>query len=122
MTDLMTGKAVVGDGNSSIVITKYLAGIPSGVALDTSLLSGVSVVRAGHVVLLKDGKYYAAGVTGAAYSAFGDKTPVGVLNADVLVNGGRLAPVMTIGQVRDAASPYTISEEVKKALPRIEFI
>ena len=29
---------------------------------------------------------------------------------------------MTIGQVRAAASPYTISDEVKKALPRIEFI
>lgn len=121
MTDLTTKKMTVSDGNSSIVIVRLLGDIPGGVTLDTSLTPGLSVIKAGHVVLVKDGKYFAAPVTGNAYAAFGDKSPIGVINADVLATGS-LASVLTIGQVRASAAPYPYTDVVKKALPQIQFI
>ena len=68
---------------------------------------------AGHVILKKDDKYYAAPVTGNAYAAFGDKTPVGVLVADVLAEVP-MASCLTIGQVRASAAPYPYTDEVKE--------
>lgn len=121
MLDLQTKKIQTSDGKSSLVIVSHLGGIPGGVSLDMSLASSLSVVRAGHVILAKDGKYYAAPVSGSAYAAFGDKKPVGVLASDV-VPASSLAAVMTIGQVRASASPYTVTDEIKTALPRIEFL
>lgn len=111
----------VSDGKSSLVIVRLLGDIPGGVALDTSLTPDLPDLKAGHLILSKDGKYYAAPVTGNAYADYGDKTPVGVLVADVLAKGA-LASVLTIGQVRAAAAPYPFTDKIKNALPRILFL
>ena len=123
MTDVTTRSVTTGSDKSSIVIVQHLAGIPGGVALDCSADASLTSLRAGHLIITKDGKYYPAPVSGATYAALGDKKPAGVLVSDVLVNrGSALAAVMTMGQVRAAVAPYTYPEAVKTALPRIEFL
>lgn len=121
MTDLTLQSASATDGKSSVVITRLLSDLPGGVALDLSLTPGVTTLRAGHVVLVKDGKYFAAPFSGTAYAAFGDKKPAGILVADILASVP-LGSVMTAGQVRSAACPFAITDAIKSALPRIDFI
>ena len=122
MIDFKTSQVKTSDGKSSIVIVRHLGDIPGGVALDLSLLPAeTKTVLAGHVILKKDNKYYAAPVTGSAYAAFGDKTPVGILVADILASAP-MAGCLTIGQVRASAAPYPYTDEVKKALPNIQFL
>lgn len=122
MIDFKTNHVKTSDGKSSIVIVKHLGDIPGGVALDLSLLAAeTKTVLAGHVILKKDSKYYAAPVTGNAYAAFGDKTPAGILVADILAEVP-MASCLTMGQVRASAAPYPYTDEVKKALPNIQFL
>ena len=122
MIDFKTSQVKTSDGKSSIVIVRHLGDIPGGVALDLSLLpADTKTVLAGHVILKKDNKHYAAPVTGGASGAFGDKTPVGILVADILASAP-MAGCLTIGQVRASAAPYPYTDEVKKALPNIQFL
>lgn len=123
MIDLQTRAVSTGSDSSSLVIVQHLGGIPGGVALDCSETPTLTSLRAGHLILHKEGKYYPATPSGSAYADLGDKKPAGVLVSDVLIQGGTaLGAVMTIGQVRSAAAPYPYPEAVKTALTRIEFL
>lgn len=113
----------IGGGNDSIVIIKALGEIPGGRVLDTSAFTDTNVIRAGHVIY-KDsaGEYKPLEVTDGAYAAIPDgATLVGVLKKSTLVNDGGAA-IVTIGQVLNGALPYAVTDEIKTALPLIQFI
>ena len=60
MTDLTNRHEKVFDGNDNIVIRKYIDGIEGGRDLDVSdfkAVTGSSILRAGHVIITKDGAY-----------------------------------------------------------------
>ena len=124
--DLNKGKVLYDDGMDSIVIVKALGDIPGGRTLDISALDTEdNVIKAGHVIIKKDLNkpvYMPLGVQDGAYKAITEGySYVGVLKASVLKSDPRAA-IVTIGQVNAAASPYPITDEIKNALPNIQFL
>lgn len=113
------------DGKDSIVIIKALGEIPGGRALDVSAVSeDVNVIKAGHVLVKNDTTNVISplSVDGTAYGAKPAGTSyVGVLKVSVLKSNPQAA-IVTAGQVNAAASPYPVTDEIKTALPRIEFL
>ncbi len=111
-------------GADGIVIVKCLTDIPGGrtLAVDT-LPETHKVIFSGHVIIRsKDGEYKPLGVTADKYNALAEgETPVGVLKCAVLRNDPR-ASIVTSGQVNAACSPYPVTDDIKKGLPRIEFL
>lgn len=115
----------VNDGLDSIVIVKDLGDIPGGKTIDVSALgSDVKVIRSGHI-LIQDNKtkvlrplpvrekQYESLPEGSSYA--------GVLKSSISVKNPQAA-VLTIGQVNAAASPYPVTDAIKKGLPLIEFL
>lgn len=124
-SDLNREQVEVNDGLDSIVIVKDLADIPGGATLDVSELpEDVKVVRSGHI-LIQDDKTKAKkplGVESNKYVSIpGGCSYAGVLKASVSVKNPQAA-ILTAGQVNAAASPYPVTDEIKKGLPRIEFL
>ncbi len=114
----------VNGGNDSIVIVKAIADIPGGRVLDVSGVDAdTQVIKAGHVLYqTKAGDIAPLGVSGSAYAALPEGgSYVGVLKVSVLVTDPRAA-ILTIGQVNAAASPYPVTDEIKTALPHIQFL
>lgn len=111
-------------GDDSIVIQKYISGIKGGRTLDVTGFTE-NVIKAGHVIIVKDGVYspmpvaegnYVALPEGAAYA--------GVLYRSVLA-AKPAASIMTWGEVNAVAVPYameTILADFKAACPHIDFI
>ena len=116
----------VDDGNDSKVIIRNLAAIPGGVTLDMTGWTPDNV-RAGHVIKHNKatGAYSPLGITGSqgdTYASLEDNEEyAGVLVTSVL-KSKPFAPVMTIGEVNAAASPYPVTDTIKAGLPRIEFL
>lgn len=115
----------VNDGLDSIVIVKDLGDLPGGATLDVSELpADVKVVKSGHI-LIQDDKTKAKkplGVEGDKYVALpAGSSYAGVLKASISVKNPQAA-ILTTGQVNAAASPYPVTDEIKKGLPRIEFL
>lgn len=117
----MEDKTIINTGNDSIVIVKYLEGIPKGVVLDaTGFLP--EVIQAGHVVI-KDtnGQHKPMPVSGEAYGTMPtNHDVVGVVRASVLAKN-KIAAVMVRGTVNEVASPYPVTSAIKTALPLIRF-
>lgn len=121
-TSLNRATEQVGGGNDSIVIVKAIADLPGGRALDTSAFAGTDYIHAGHVIYQKDDDYKPLEVSGTAYSSVpAGATLVGVLKEPVMV-GRPLAAIVTIGQVKEGALPYPVTDEIKTALSHIQFI
>lgn len=113
---------LVDDGNDSKVIIRNLAAIPGGVTLDMSNWSEDDL-RAGHIIK-KDasGVYSPLGVSDGDYASLEEgEAFAGVLITSIL-KSKPFAPVMTIGEVNAAASPYPVTDTIKAGLPRIEFL
>ena len=117
---------LVDDGNDSKVIIRNLAAIPGGVTLDMTGWTP-DVVRAGHIIIrnTSTGAYKPLGITGSDNDTYasldGSEEYAGVLVTSVL-KSKPFAPVMVIGAVNAAASPYPITGTIKAGLPRIEFL
>jgi len=113
------------DGLDSIVIIKDLGDIPGGRTLDvTNVAADVNVIKAGHIIMQDDtSKEYEplAVSTGAYVADTTGKTYVGVLKHTVLKTKA-FAPILTMGQVNAAASPYEVTAAIKTALTNIQFI
>jgi hypothetical protein len=110
-------------GNDSIVIVKALADLPGGRTLDTSAFTGTtSTLHAGHVIYRLNDDYKPLEVSGTAYASIpSGATLIGVLKEPILVSQGGAA-IVTIGQVLEGALPYPVTDEIKEALPLIQFI
>lgn len=110
-------------GGDKVCITRMLGDVPGGVTLDLTGYAGKEL-KEGQVVVynVSTGVYKPLAVSGTAYGALES----GFSYEGVLISAPSvefpLAGVMTIGQVVKARSPYVISEEIEKGLPRIQFI
>ena len=117
---------LINDGNDSKVIIRNLAAIPGGVTLDMSNWTPKEL-RAGHIIKhnTSTGVYLPLGITGSNNDTYAtleaDEEYAGVLVTSILKDKP-FAPVMTIGEVNAAASPYPITSTIKAGLPRIEFL
>lgn len=130
MIDLTKESEQILTGNDNIVIRKYIDGIEGGRALDITeyvTATGTSVVKAGHVIITKEGEYKPMPVSGDAYSTL----PEGWKYAGILVatiNAKKDgAAILTNGTVNknDKVMPYSITSiltALKVALPLISFM
>ena len=111
-------------GDDSIVIQKYISGIKGGRTLDLADFKE-EVIKAGHVVIVKDGNYRPMPVSGAAYAALpGGYAYAGVVYRSVAAEKPAVS-IMTWGEVNAVAVPYpmdAIMGAFKTACPHIDFI
>ena len=124
LNDLTPNKQQVVFGDDSIVIQKYISGIKGGRTLDVTGFAA-SVIKAGHVIIVKNGVYAPMPVSGDAYAAL----PEGAAYAGVLyrsISAAKpAASIMTNGEVNEEAVPYAmtaIATAFKTACPHIVFI
>ena len=124
LNDLTPNKQQIVFGDDSIVIQKYISGIKGGRTLDVTGFAA-AVIKAGHVIIVKDGIYAPMPVNGEAYAAL----PSGYAYAGVLYRSiptsKPAAAIMTNGEVNEVAAPYpmaTIAAAFKTACPHIVFI
>lgn len=122
---LNDNSTVIDGGNESIIITRDVADIPGGVALNVTGITD-TVLEAGRVIMqnteTKD--YYPLGVSDGAYVAPEGGSAVryaGILK-HTITTAKPLAAVLTIGQVNAAACPVPITDTIAAALPKIEFL
>lgn len=112
-------------GNDGIVIVKALCDVPGGRTLDVSgLPSDMKVIKAGHIIIKDSENFKPMPINsgGDGYASLPSKhSYVGVLKASILVKEPQAA-ILTIGQVKAAACPYTVTDGIKSGLPRIEFL
>lgn len=117
-------KSAVVFGEDSVVIQKYISGIKGGRTLDVTGFAE-NVIKAGHVIIVKEGKYMPMPVSGEAYAALPEGAAyAGVLYRSVLA-AKPAASIMTWGEVNTVAVPYpmnTILAAFKTACPHIDFI
>lgn len=110
-------------GSDKVCITRMLADIPGGVVLDTTGYKE-DAIKEGQVIVYNatNGVYKPLAVSGNAYgTAESGFVPVGLVISTVPASEPFVG-VMTIGQVVKARCPYTVSDEVAKTLPLINFI
>ena len=124
--DLIKERIEVEDGLESIVIVNALGDIPGGRTLDvTDVAAGTTVIKAGHVIIASNNgvmKPMPLNAGGTAYGSLpANHTYVGVLKATVTVKDPRAA-IVTMGQVNQAACPFTVTEAMKTALKNIQFL
>lgn len=115
----------IDDGLDCIVVVQALSDIPGGRTLDVSgLPADVTVIRSGHI-LVEDNETKALSPLGISDSAY-VSLPVGKKYYGVLrksVSKARpFAAIITAGQINAAASPAPVTDEIKAALSRIEFL
>ena len=124
LNDLSPKKSAVVFGDDSIVIQKYISGIKGGRTLDVTGFAE-NVIKAGHVIIVKEGKYMPMPVSGEAYAALPEGAAyAGVLYRSILA-AKPAASIMTWGEVNAVAVPYpmdTILADFKAACPHIDFI
>ena len=124
--DLIREKIEVEDGLESIVIVNALGDIPGGRTLDvTDVATGTTVIKAGHIIIASNKgvmKPMPLNAGGTAYGSLpANHTYVGVLKATVTVKDPRAA-IVTMGQVNQAACPFTVTDAMKTALKNIQFL
>lgn len=111
-------------GLDNVTIPKYISGIIGGRTLDTDGFEE-KVIKAGHVVIVKDGNYKPMPVKGDAY----DTLPEGYAYCGVVAASIKTskpsASIMHNGEVNIKCVPYNmdaILEAFKKAVPHITFV
>lgn len=134
--DLSPKKTKVVFGNDSIVIRKYISGIPGGRTLDCSDFPEDNVL-AGHVIIKKADGNYAPMPVKAATEAVGE-TPASPAGYDTLPTGAKYvgvlrssiskdnpaASIMYDGIVNPTLTPYpmdSIMDAFTAAVPHIIF-
>ncbi|MBQ3679812.1 MAG: hypothetical protein IJP79_07270 [Paludibacteraceae bacterium] len=124
--NLIREQIEVEDGLESIVIVNALGDIPGGRTLDvTDVAAGTTVIKAGHIIIASNKgvmKPMPLNGGGTAYGSLpANHTYVGVLKATVTVKDPRAA-IVTMGQVNQAACPFTVTDAMKTALKNIQFL
>lgn len=122
VADLNDEAVNIDSGYDSIVIVKFLEGVPGGRTLNTTGFAE-KVIKAGHTVIVETatGDYKPMPVSNGAYASLpSGHTVKGVLAKSVLTSKP-FAPIMIRGTVNEVASPYPFTEDIKKALPLILF-
>lgn len=118
-------KIELNDGLDCIVVVQSLSEIPGGRTLDVSALGeDVLSVKSGHILVIDDKTKVVSPleIESGKYKAVSEgKTVYGVLKATVLKRNPQAA-IITAGQINVAASPAPVTDEIKKALPRIGFL
>ena len=124
LNDLTPNKNQIVFGDDSVVIQKYISGIKGGRTLDVTGFAE-AVIKAGHVIIVKDGVYSPMPVSSGKYATL----PSGAAYAGVLYRSiptaKPAASIMTWGEVNANAVPYamdTILAAFKTACPHIDFI
>ena len=112
-------------GLDDIVVVQALSCIPGGRTLDVSgLPEDVTVIKSGHILIV-DEKTKAVSplnITGSAYDTLPEgKKYYGVLKVSI-PKRAPFASIITAGQINAAASPAPVTDEIKTALSRIEFL
>lgn len=124
LNDLTPNKNTVVFGEDSVVIQKYISGIKGGRTLDVTGFAE-NVIKAGHVIIEKEGNYMPMPIKGDAYDALPSGAAyVGVLYRSVPA-AKPAASIMTWGEVNAVAVPYpmdSILAAFKAACPHISFI
>lgn len=127
VTDFAKKSEKVIFGNDSIVIRKYINGIDGGRTLDTADFPD-KVIKAGHVIIAKDGVYKPMPLA-LVEDCYGYTTLpegfkyVGILYRSVLASMP-VAAIMTWGEVNIEAVPYAmdnILNAFKTECPFIDF-
>ncbi len=118
-------KIELNDGLDAIVVVQAVSCLPGGRTLDVSgVADDVTAIRSGHVLVMDTATKAVSplGIEDGEYVAVPEgKKPVGVLKASVLKRDPRAA-IVTAGQINAAASPAPVTEAIKAALPRIEWL
>lgn len=122
--DLSPKREKVVFGNDSVVIRKYIAGIPGGRTLDVTDFPNDNIL-AGHVIIKKtDGNYAPMPISGEAYA----ELPEGASYAGVLYRSiskeNPAAAIMYSGVVNSACVPFPMTDILdafKTACPQIIF-
>lgn len=121
--DISTVKEKIVFGDDSVVIRKYVGGIPGGRTLDCSDFTEDNILS-GHVIIVKDGVYKPLPVADGKYSALPEgATFAGVLYRSVS-KAQPAAAIMDNGVVNSECVPYPmdgILEAFKTACPHITF-
>lgn len=132
--DLSSKKEQVVFGDDAIVIQKYISGIKGGRTLNMSDFSE-KVLKAGHVIVTKDGEYKPMPIKVTAATETTPETVeydtlpngysyAGVLYRSILAETPS-ASIMTWGEVNADRVPYPMTSIVtafKTACPHIDFI
>ncbi len=114
---------LIDDGNDYKVIVRDLADVPGGRTLDVASWSD-EVIRAGHVIKHNTSTdvYSPLGISEGAYvSLEANEEYMGVLKTSI-TKARPFAPIMTMGEVNAAASPYPVTDTIKAGLPTIKFL
>lgn len=128
VANLNTEREVIGNGNDSIVIRKYGAGVKGGATLNMEGFPH-NVIRAGHVVIHDDVnneyKPMPLNAAGTAYAAL----PANHRYAGVCVQSALkktpMVGIMYAGEVNDVVSPYPVDgimAAMKEELPTLVFM
>lgn len=124
--DLIREKNEVNDGLDSIVIVNCLGDIPGGRTLDlTGWPDDLKVVKSGHILIQSSAGVVKPMPLNSGKTAYASlpasHSYLGVLKSTVSVKDPRAA-ILTMGQVNAAASPYTVTSDMKTALKNIQFL
>lgn len=114
---------LIDDGNDHKVIVRDLADVPGGRTLDVAPWSD-DVIRAGHVIKHNTSTdvYSPLGISEGSYvSLEANEEYMGVLKTSI-TKARPFAPIMTMGEVNAAASPYPVTDTIKAGLPTIKFL
>lgn len=122
--DFTDNKQSIDYGNDAVVCPLFISGIRGGRALNVEDVSD-SVIKAGHVIIVKGDDYKPMPVSDDAYGTL----PSGYSYAGILYKtiptSLAAASIMTNGEVNSAAAPYkmdSILEAFKAACPNITFV
>ena len=119
LNDLTPNKQQIVFGDDSIVIQKYISGIKGGRTLDVTGFAD-SVIKAGHVIIVKNGVYAPMPVSGDAYAAL----PEGAAYAGVLYRSipaaKPAASIMINGEVNSEAVPYAMWKSPARVTPEAQ--
>lgn len=124
--NLIREQHLIDDGLESIVIVNCLGDIPGGRTLDVSdVASDVTVIKSGHILIVDSKGKVKPMPVNSGKTAYGTLPSgysyLGVLKATISVKDPRAA-ILTMGQVNQAACPYTVTAAMKTALPNIQWL
>lgn len=111
-------------GNDSVVCPLFISGIRGGRSLNVEGITD-TVLKAGHVIIVKDGDYKPMPVSSGAYSTLPDGYSYAGVLYKTIPTDLAMASIMTNGEVNSVAAPYkmdSILEAFKVACPNITFV
>ncbi len=118
-------KIEVNDGLDSIVVVQSLSEIPGGRTLDVSGLGeDVTTVKSGHILVIDTKTKHVSplAITDGSYAAVAEGKKVYGVNKYTVPKRDPRASIITAGQINVAASPAPVTDEIKAALPRIDWL